>query len=133
MRKGEREGKGREGGGCYSLDAKASGLEGRWGWRTCCPATHLLASALLSLYDQFLISFSLSLSFSPWAAGRMFVPVPPLFGPSDCWRRDASELATEEKRWWGVEAENRIKINSKKKKKIKNGVQQEGKDPNIHT
>ncbi len=26
-------GKGREGGGCYSLDAKASGLEGRWGWR----------------------------------------------------------------------------------------------------
>lgn len=84
-------------GGCYSLDAKASGLEERWGWRTCCPATHLLAAALLSLHYQFLISFFLS--FSPWAASRLFVPVPPLLGPSDCWRRDASELATEEKRW----------------------------------
>lgn len=114
MRKGEREGRVQWGGGVYSLDAKASGLEGRWGRRTCCPATHLPASALLSLHDLFLTSFSLSLSltFSPWAASRFFVPVPPLSRPSACWRRDASELVTEEKRWWGEKAENRIKTNS---------------------
>lgn len=49
-------------GGLYSLDAKASGLEWRWGrGGTCCPATHLPASALLSLRDPFLTSLSRSL------------------------------------------------------------------------
>lgn len=57
----------------------------------------------LPLHIKLLISFSvsLSLSFSPWAAGRSLVPAPPLSCPSACWRRDASELSTTEERLGG--------------------------------
>lgn len=105
MGKGEREGGGvthlmprplglREGGG--------GGLVGEY-LLTSNPPT---ASALLSLSPypvSYFILFTLSLSLSPWAASRSFVPAPPRSCPSACWRRDASELSTMEKRWRGWE------------------------------
>ncbi len=97
--------KGSEGGGCYSLDAKASGLEGRWGWSGCTrgPAaqqpTYPPLPFPLSI-STFLSHFlSLSASVPGLQAGRLLGAT--TFCPSACWRRDASELSTMEKSWRG--------------------------------
>ena len=72
----------------------------RGGWRGPAaqqPTYPLLPFSLFLSISSFSSHFlSLSPSFSPWAAGRSFVPVPPLSCPSACWRRDASELSTTE-------------------------------------
>lgn len=69
MQKG-RKGEG-GGGGCYSLDAKASGLEGRWGVEDLLPSQ---PTYLPALRCRFLVSFSPSLHLSPWAASGFVHP-----------------------------------------------------------